>query len=283
MEQIKIKKIIGFEKEIETFDNHSLVDKYSFNENEEGINVTANIRLVGDLLYKDGEKIDVKENFDVEFYVFNENIDYTLIHLSKYEILIDGKTLIINMIFDKEKKNISNKKIFEEIEKIQEYKNDILTENINFDELERVINDKDTIMISSLDFKNDLEDGFELVMNENNEDIIEADVIEENTNEETINRMNETNEEEMSTESDEENMEQEIVPIEGTVIKEEKTKEESKESLFKEEYRKTYFYYRMKENDSIELLTNHYRANMDSVICDKKKYKKDDIICIKLK
>lgn len=272
MEEIKIKKVIHLEKKIKDFNNPILTDKYSFIENEEGIKVIGNMNLNGEVLYENEIKERLNENFEIEFYIFNEQIDYTLIRLLSFDFRIDKNNLIINMIFSKEKKVIEKDGIENELDKIEidDYKNEVLVEDINFDELERIISSKDTIMFSSLDMEENDDDEIEIILEEDkeieekNNDFIEVNIEEDNKDDLVKVDMDKEDNLPIIEEKKEDNL----------------TK---KESLFKEEYRKTYLYYRMKETDTIESLSSLYRNNMDSLIVNKAKYKKNDIICIKLK
>lgn len=281
MEQIKIKKVISLNGKIKEFTNPILNDQYSFEENEEGIKVIGNMNLVGEVLYDNDVKEKIDEAFLIEFYIFNEQIDYTLIKLLSYDIKVDENRLIIKMVFSKEKKVIEKENMDEDIDKIEniDYKNEVLIEDINFEEIERIINDKDAIMFSSLDLNNIEDDVVEIVLDEENKK--EDDRVEEKYIEVDLSKYDDNvieNEEKDVIEESDDIQEDKIELVEN------KTQIDNKrESLFKEEYRKTYFYYRMKETDTIESLSSLYRNNMDSLILDKSKYKKNDIVCIKLK
>ena len=281
MEQIKIKKVISLNGKIKEFTNPILNDQYSFEENEEGIKVIGNMNLVGEVLYDNDVKEKIDEAFLIEFYIFNEQIDYTLIKLLSYDIKVDENRLIIKMVFSKEKKVIEKENMDEDIDKIEniDYKNEVLIEDINFEEIERIINDKDAIMFSSLDLNNIEDDVVEIVLDEENKK--EDDRVEEKYIEVDLSKYDDNvieNEEKDAIE------ESDVIQEEKIELVENKTQIDNKrESLFKEEYRKTYFYYRMKETDTIESLSSLYRNNMDSLILDKSKYKKNDIVCIKLK
>lgn len=281
MEQIKIKKVISLNGKIKEFTNPILNDQYSFEENEEGIKVIGNMNLVGEVLYDNDVKEKIDEAFLIEFYIFNEQIDYTLIKLLSYDIKVDENRLIIKMVFSKEKKVIEKENMDEDIDKIEniDYKNEVLIEDINFEEIERIINDKDAIMFSSLDLNNIEDDVVEIVLDEENKK--EDDPVEEKYIEVDLSKYDDNiieNEEKDAIEESDDIKEEKIELVEN------KTQIDNKrESLFKEEYRKTYFYYRMKETDTIESLSSLYRNNMDSLILDKSKYKKNDIVCIKLK
>ena len=129
MEQIKIKKVISLNGKIKEFTNPILNDQYSFEENEEGIKVIGNMNLVGEVLYDNDVKEKIDEAFLIEFYIFNEQIDYTLIKLLSYDIKVDENRLIIKMVFSKEKKVIEKENMDEDIDKIDNICNEKLITN----------------------------------------------------------------------------------------------------------------------------------------------------------